>query len=67
MADRRLPHGLLWAGFIASILAGAVLILNERPALRAVGLVLIVLPLLLFVGLTLVFYAVDRARAERPR
>ncbi|MES2155357.1 MAG: hypothetical protein V4510_09505 [bacterium] len=63
--ERRLRYPLLWLGFIVLMIAGATLVSSPSGGLQALGLALILGPVLLLAAVTLAYYLVERFRASR--
>ncbi len=63
MADRRLRYPLLWLGFVVSMFIGAGLVLSDDGWKQALGLVLLLAPLVVLLILSLAYYFVERYRA----
>lgn len=64
MADRRLRYPLLWALFLACMVAGAALLLSASGTVQWVGIALLVLPLLSLGLLTGAYYLLERWKAR---
>lgn len=58
--ERRIRYGWVWLVFVAAMLVGAALVLNPRAGARALGLALILLPVLAFGVLQLAYYLKHR-------
>jgi len=54
---------LVWVAFLADLLVGAGLLTSARPALRGVGLAMLVGAAVVLAGLTLWFYLQNRRSA----
>lgn len=65
MADRRLRYPLLWLAFVIVMICGAALISSDNAVVRGLGLAIFVVPLLVFGLLGLVYYLIERYRANR--
>ena len=64
-SERRFPKAVAWTLFIACLVSGAALLLNDRAGLRLLGLALLVAPLAAFLALQFAYYLVERFRASR--
>lgn len=64
MAERVVRYGWVWVVFIAVMMLGSALVLSRRPALRALGLAVLLLPIAAFGLLQAVFYVRSRRMAR---
>ncbi len=60
-------YGLLWTAFIASTLMGAALVSSRDPRMNAVGLGLLLVPLVALSGVLLRHYLAVRAAGKEDQ
>ncbi len=63
--ERRLRYPLLWLAFIAVMIVGAALVSFPDGGRQAIGLALLLGPVVILATVTIAYYLVERFRASR--
>lgn len=66
MSERSLRYPLIWVVFIIILVTGAALLTQSETWMQIVGALLLASPIIVFGGLGLVYYVLERTRGKRP-